>query len=95
MIQSMKQKQLPHSQENWHGYTMDEMMYQKAFLLARMEVSKTRLARSVSDLRSGFPGVKGGSIWSKVLNSFSYVDYAVLAFKLGSRVARLVRAFRR
>ena len=36
----MKQKQLPHSEENWRGYTMDEMMYQKAFLLARMEVSK-------------------------------------------------------
>lgn len=91
----MKQKQLPHKQDSWHGYTMDEMMYQKAFLLARMEVSKTRLTNSIEEFRTGFPGVKGGSIWSKVLSSFSYLDYAVLAFKLGSRVARLMRTMRR
>lgn len=91
----MKQKQLPHSEENWRGYTMDEMMYQKAFLLARMEVSKTKLMNQVADLKSGFPGVSSGSIWSKLLSGFSYVDYAVLAFKIGSRVVRLVRTLRR
>lgn len=91
----MKQKQLPHSEENWRGYTMDEMMYQKAFLLARMEVSKTKLMNQAADLRSGFPGVSSGSIWSKLLSGFSYVDYAVLAFKIGSRVVRLVRTLRR
>ena len=90
-----KKKLLPHSQEGWEGYTMDEMMYQKAFLLARMEVAKARLANSVDEMRSGFPGVSKGSMWSKLLNSFSYVDYAILAFKLGSKVTRLVRALRR
>lgn len=91
----MKQKQLPHSEENWQGYTMDEMMYQKAFLLARMEVSKTKLMNQVADLRSGFPGVASGSIWSKLLSGFSYVDYAVVAFKIGSKVVRLIRTLRR
>ena len=91
----MKQKQLPHSQENWQGYTMDEMMYQKAFLLARMEVSKTRLMNQAAEFKSGFPGVSSGSIWGKVLSGFSYVDYAVLAFKLGSKVVRIMRTLRR
>ena len=48
-----------------------------------------------ADLKSGFPGVSSGSIWSKLLSGFSYVDYAVLAFKIGSRVVRLVRTLRR
>lgn len=91
----MKQKQLPHVQDDWQGYTMDEMMYQKAFLLARMEVSKAKLVNRVSEFKTGFPGVSSGSIWSKVLNGFSYVDYAVLAFKLSSKIVRLVRAIRR
>lgn len=91
----MKQKQLPHSHENWRGYTMDEMMYQKAFLLARMEVSKSRLLSQASEFKSGFPGVRGGSIWSRILSGLSYVDYIIIAFKLGSKVARLVRALRR
>lgn len=51
----MKQKQLPHVQDDWQGYTMDEMMYQKAFLLARMEVSKAKLVNRVSEFKTGFP----------------------------------------
>ncbi|CCX48912.1 MAG: hypothetical protein J6B36_00205 [Muribaculaceae bacterium] len=91
----MKQKQLPHVQDNWQGYTMEEMMYQKAFLLARMEVSKTKLMNEFSEVRSGMPGVASGSIWSKLLSGFTYVDYAVFAFKIGSKVARLIRTLRR
>ncbi len=88
-------KQLPHHQENWNGYSMDEIMYQKAFLVARMEVSKARLVASAEEVRNGLPGGNKHSVWHKLLSGFSYVDYAVLAFKLGSRVVRLMRAVRR
>lgn len=87
---------MPHNSENWNGYTLDELRYQRALTSARLEIEKEKLMQGINSMRSGLPSFSSGnSILAKIAGSLNYIDYAVLAFRLFKTVSKAVRGFRR
>lgn len=83
----MKQLKDPQTEApDWKGYGIDDLRYQRALAMARLTIEKERLAVASRRIYSGqgLPGTSG--MIGKILGGLNYVDYAVLAFKLGRRV---------
>lgn len=91
-----KQKQLPHNTEEFKGYSMDELRYQRAYSAARLEINRSRLQERYTNLRKNGlrPAGKAGTI-GRLLGAFSYIDLAIVAWKMGSQTFRLFRRLRR
>lgn len=82
--------------DRWLGYTLDEIRFQRAYTLARLEIEKNRIRSHISTMQSSLvPQGRGGSFLLKLFGAFSYFDYAVLAFKLVKAVFSVRRIFRR
>ena len=86
---------VPHSDPAWKGYDMDELRYRRAFVIARMEIEKERMSVAARNLYGGTMRQTQTGIMSKVLGSLNYIDYGVLAYRLGKRVFSLFRSLRR
>lgn len=81
---------------DWKGYTLEEIRYARAYTAARKEINGDRLnARLRSIGEKGFFQGSPTSLISKILGAFSYIDLAIMAWKLGSGVFRFTRALRR
>ena len=93
-MSEIKTKQLPHEKENWEGYTLEQLRYMRAYTAARLEINKDRLRQNFSQVKS-LPALRASGILGKVLNSISYIDLAMLAFKIGSKAFKTVKWFRR
>lgn len=68
------------------GMDIDEIRYQRALSLARYEMAKYHLVESVNSVTDKFtkpPGIVG-----KLIGSLNYMDYAMLAFKFGSKLIK-------
>lgn len=83
-----------HHDPEWKGYTIDELRYQKAFALARVEIQKEKMAIAASQLKEGMPGVKAHGIYGKLLGSLNYLDYVIIAYKLSSKVFSMFKSVR-
>lgn len=84
-------KKAPHHHDNWQGYTIDELRYQRALTSARLEIQKEKLSNQFQTIRGTFGMVEGKGIMGKMLSSLNYVDYAVLAFQTVRRLSALFR----
>lgn len=73
-----------HSSQKWKGYTLDELRYRRALTGVAIEIEKDRLSRSISSLVPGAlkSRTSGASMLSKAFGALSYVDYAILGWKL-------------
>lgn len=73
------------------GYTIDELRYMRAYTSARIEMERGKLTQVGQNfMQTG--SLSGQTTWvRRVLNCFSYFDYALIMFKLVSSVM----AFRR
>lgn len=87
-------KKLPHTSEVWDGYTLDELRYMRAYTAARIEINKDRIVRNVSALKSG-PTGKTEGLLGRMFSTLSYIDIAMLTYKIGSRAFKAVRWLRR
>ncbi len=87
-------KILPHEKDDWKGYTLDELRYMRAYTAARLEINRDRLNRNFAGVKSvgAFPA-KG--IVGKILGTLSYLDIAIMAFRIGGKVFKTVRRLRR
>lgn len=85
-----------HPHKEWRGYDIDEIRYQRAYTTARIEIEKERMLHNAQTLYSGGvnPRATGGLV-GKMLGCLTYVDYAVLAFKLGKRIYAITRKLHR
>ena len=90
-----QQKTFPHNDPQWKGYTLDELRYQRALVSARVEIQKERIVAEVEKIREGAGFTGSGSIWGRMFSSLSYVEYAILAYRLINRLSRTVHSFRR
>lgn len=89
-------KLMPHHSDNWDGYTLDELRYQRALNMARLEIEKEKLNAGITEMRRGLPTINSGhGILSKIAGSLSYIDYAVLAFRIFRTVSKAFRGLRR
>ncbi len=75
-------KQLPHNTEEWKGYTLEEIRYARAYTAARMELNRERLTARARDMQKN--GLK--------LGAFSYIDIALLTWRVGRKLFRVTRA---
>ncbi len=81
----------------WRGYTLEELRFQRAYTIARIEIEKNRLRSYAAASMQGniIPKGTGGSLLLKLFSAFNYIDYAVLAYKLGKTIFSVTRMFRR
>ncbi|MCH5326999.1 MAG: hypothetical protein J1E29_07345 [Duncaniella sp.] len=90
------QKQLPHSTADWQGYTLDELRYMRAYTAARIEINRERLTArmaEITDFNKKGAGAKG--IVGRIIGAMSYIDMAVIVWKISSSAFRLFRSVRR
>ncbi len=87
-------KQLPHTSEGWDGYTLDQLRYMRAYTAARIEISKDRMQRNLANLKSG-PAGKTEGLLGKMFSTLSYLDIAILTFKISSKAFKAIRWMRR
>jgi hypothetical protein len=79
------------SSRKWHGYTLDELRYQRAVTTIQIEIEKSLLNRNISNFkRSAWPRAVSG-IASGIFSAITIADYAVI----GSRVIRRLLIFYR
>lgn len=86
-------KELPHEKPAWTGYTLDELRYLRAYTAARIEINRDRIERNVASLKDNGPVSKGGLL-GKVLGTLSYIDIALLTYKVGSKAFKTIRLLR-
>ena len=61
-------------------------------MLARCEIAKARLMHDAGQARESIPGMGArNGIMGKILGSLSYIDYAVIAFRIGTKLFKLTR----
>lgn len=87
-------KQLPHEKPEWTGYTLEELRYMRAYTAARLEINKDRLQRNITNFKNSGPVSKSGLL-GKVLGTLSYLDIALLTFRIGSKALKTMRLLRR
>ena len=83
-------KEMPHEKDEWKGYTLDELRYMRAYAAARIEINRDRLRTNFRNARHAGPKSIGG----RVLGALSYIDIAIMSFKVGSKVLKTVRRIR-
>lgn len=85
---------LPHKQENWKGYTLEDLRYRRAYVAARRELEKERLHHNIGNARKGAVTAAGGTAL-RVMQVIPFFDYAMMAWSVGSKAMKLLGRFRR
>lgn len=83
-------KETPHEKDTWKGYTLDELRYMRAYTAARIEINRDRLQRNFANLKKDGPIPKTG-ILGKILGTLSYIDIALVTFRIGSKALKAMR----
>ncbi len=79
---------------NFKGYTLDELRYRRAFALAKYEIAKMQMSNTVMSVRQGMSGFGSKGIVGKILGNLNYVDYAILGFRVISKIRKWRKARR-
>lgn len=72
----------------WKGYTFDQLIYERAVQIARIEFEKERVSINAERLREGNFAMQHG-MFSKIMRTLSYADYLVIVMQLWRRVSPL------
>lgn len=78
----------------WKGYTLEELRYRRAYVGARREMEKERLAYNVASLRSNTVSSATGVI-KRVGSALPVVKYVVAAVGIGSKIVGMFRRRRK
>lgn len=73
------------------GYDFDELRFRRAYALAKYEMAKARFVEEMSTVKERMPLASGSGIARKILGSLNYLDYALIAFRVFSKI----RGFRK
>lgn len=99
----MKQK------NNWKGYTLDELRYERLLNMARIEIENERMMHRIKLMYPGgkadnsstvsaatsLLGSNTGNIVKKMLGALNYFDYALIAFRVGKQIVNTFKRFKR
>ena len=70
-------------------YNFDELRYRRAFALARYEMAKMRFVEDMKMAKGQIPAaITGKGIIGKILGSLNYVDYALIAYRIISKIRK-------
>lgn len=91
------------NEEDFKGYTMDELRYQRALLLIKREFLREKALQETKKIKdqipivngkSGFEGISTKGVIGKIVNGLSFADYILLGFqamKIGKKALRLFK----
>ena len=79
---------------SWKGYDIDELRYRRAYLLARCEIQKMKLAQQTEAMKQGLPSFKTSGVAGRMLKGLSYMDYAYRAYRTVSQAVKIFGRFR-
>lgn len=87
--QPKKKKKVTFGREEWSGYSYDELRLQLLLTRTRIELNKSMVLEHGQSLmqRKSRPV----SLIGRMLGALDYLDYGVLAFKLGRTIFKLFR----
>lgn len=66
------------------GYGIDELRYRRAFALAKCEMAKIQLTQQVGHFKGTVASPTG--VMGKIASSLNYLDYALIAYQIGSKI---------
>lgn len=66
---------------DWEGYTLEELTYRRALVLARIELTKDRMSENISRIKKGNVLLSGAS-FGRILKMINYTDFIVLGISL-------------
>ncbi len=90
--------------DEFKGYSMEELHYQRAMIALRKEFCKAKIVQEVDRIRkkSFLGGSKGnskvskiGTITKKLLSGLNYLDYALVGLSLFGTGKKIFKFFRR
>ncbi|MBQ8772876.1 MAG: hypothetical protein IJZ17_00140 [Muribaculaceae bacterium] len=89
-------KQLKFDEKHgWRGLTLDELRYLRALNGVRIEIKQQQLVERCRESLDGLISQQSGKgLFYKMMSGLSWLDYALLAFRLGGRIAKTLRSFR-
>ncbi len=77
------------------GMTLDELRYLRALNGVRIAIKQQQLVVRCRESMSGLVSQQSGKgLLYKMMSGLSWLDYALLAFKFGRRIARTLKPFR-
>lgn len=81
--------------EKIKGYTLEELMYRRAYTSARLEIQRQRIMMNFQRLKGGGGTAMARSWTGRLLSSFSYFDIGIFAYKIGRNVFRGIKRLKR
>jgi hypothetical protein len=78
----------------WQGYTMDELRFQRALALIKLETEKDRLNQKIrvkiEETKSATSAVGfSTNIFKRVSSKMKFIDYALIGFNIAKFVLKL------
>ena len=70
----------------WSGYTMEEIAYQRAVTLARIEITKERMGMDVERIKKGNVFLSG-SWFRRIMKVVDYTDVFVIGTSLWRKLS--------
>lgn len=70
----------------WKGYTFDELKFRRVLSLTKIELEKNAMMQKLHLVHKS--NAAPTTMVGKVLGSFDYLDYGVMAFKFVKRIVR-------
>lgn len=78
------------------GYTLEQLRYQRVLTMAKAEMEKIKLINAYDKIVHGSNNGNGSQgIISRMLGAVSYFDYGVIAFRIGSKIFRTIKALKK
>lgn len=74
------------SNNEWGGYTMDELAYRKVLTMARIEMTKERMTGDFDRVKKGNV-LLSGSWFSRLMKVVDFTDVAVIGFTLWRKIS--------
>ena len=95
----------PHvGHEEFKGYTLDELRYQRALLLLKKEFLKEKAVKQIHDVKERVPMLNGKSplstmsskgILSRMAKGLNYADYIMIGFSVFNAGRKMISLFRK
>ncbi|MDE6534723.1 MAG: hypothetical protein K2K82_01790 [Muribaculaceae bacterium] len=83
---------IPQPEAEWDGLTLDEIRYARALTRARIDISKEMISARANALMSGkAAGTEGKTMLGRMLGALNWLDYGLIAIRLGSKISGMFR----
>jgi len=79
----------PHKVEGWQGYSLQQLRYRRAYVIARLELEKEQLAENLRSERASLASPMG--LMSGIGSAFRYINWGMLAFQAFKTLGPLFR----